>query len=172
MEEIWKPVIGFNYYLISNLGRVKRLAKKGSGFYVSVEVIMKIFKCKEGYMVLGMTNSNGRRVNKSIHRLLAENFIPNPENKRCVNHKNGIRDDNRLDNLEWMTHSENSKHGYDFNGVENPSRLLTNDQVKEIKIRLLNFKAGMLKEIGDEYGVNKSVISFIKQGRTYKKVTI
>lgn len=69
------------------------------------------------YNVLGYRQvkmySNGKRKSVYVHRLVAEFFIPNPDNKPEVNHKNGIRDDNRIENLEWVTHEENMIHSRD-----------------------------------------------------------
>lgn len=77
-------------------GRIKKMRpiKKTTGY-------LSVFLCK-----------NNKTFNKLVHRLVAEAFIPNPENKRTINHKNGIKTDNRVDNLEWNSYSENVLHAY------------------------------------------------------------
>ena len=107
MQEIWKSIEGYEgKYEISSLGRVKSLSdNKGR----KRELILKPKIGKQGYLYLNLwANSKGRA--KKIHRLVAEAFLPNPEGKETVNHKNCVKTDNRLENLEWTTWSENTKH--------------------------------------------------------------
>ena len=75
-------------------------------FHNNKTTLLKPWKTKGGYMRIELSK-NGKPKQLFVHRLLANAFIPNPENKKCVDHINGIRDDNRLENLRWVTHKEN-----------------------------------------------------------------
>lgn len=104
VAEAWKPVVGHETtYEVSSFGRVR--SRRG---------ILKQRLDRRGYPVV--TLCWGRRRHMSVHRLVAEAFIPNPENKRTVNHKDSIKTNNIPDNLEWNTYSENLKHSYQHGG--------------------------------------------------------
>lgn len=108
MKEIWKKIDEFEDYEISNKGRVK--SKKRN-------IILKQI-IKGGYCYVGLYN-NKKHKNIRVHRIVAKMFIPNTKNKPQVNHMNGNKRDNRVENLEWVTCSENMIHSY-ANGLQKP----------------------------------------------------
>ena len=109
MSEIWKDVVGYEgLYQVSNLGRVKSLERLDKNNHPVKEKILKQ-ACDgvgKGYLYVNL----GRMGRGKIHRLVAEAFIPNPYNKPEVNHIDGNTKNNRVDNLEWVTHQENCIH--------------------------------------------------------------
>jgi hypothetical protein len=126
-EEIWKDVVGYEgMYQVSNLGRVKSLEREyfnGHGYFPVKERILS-GRISNKYVYVQL--SNGDKKNYSIHRLKAIAFIPNPENKPQVNHRDGNKSNNGYnidgkDNLEWATRSENMRHSYRELGQRPPT---------------------------------------------------
>lgn len=128
MKEIWKDIEGYEeLYQVSNLGRIKALRKrvhkiiKGKECYpLCREKILKISNHnRNGYLKINITKNNIPKTYE-IHRLVAQAFIANQNNLPQVNHKNGIKTDNRVENLEWVTVSQNHKHAFE-NGLKKPT---------------------------------------------------
>mgnify|MGYP003779588419 CR=1 FL=1 len=116
-EEIWKEVYGFEgLYVISNLFRIKKLkvtVKYTDGrIFNYPERIVEFNLSGTGYKRACLTK-NKKTYKRDVHRIFAVAFIPNPLNLPEVNHKNGIKTDNRIENLEWVTCAENLKHALD-----------------------------------------------------------
>lgn len=107
MKEIWKDVIGYEgLYQVSNLGRVKSLDRFCIDGRKRCGQIMKQVITNGGYFAVGLRKGKGQK-RYLVHRLVAEAFIPNTDNKPCVDHINTIRTDNRVCNLRWCTYKEN-----------------------------------------------------------------
>lgn len=132
MEEIWKDVKGYEgLYQISNLGKVKRLVS----VKCKKERFLSITKDRKSGYCRVMLCKNNKTKRFLIHRLIAEHFIPNPENKPCIDHINGVKDDNRIENLRWCTYKENNNYQIaKRNNSESQKKLrLNTDWVKRNK---------------------------------------
>lgn len=124
-QEIWKDIDGYEgRYQVSNMGRVRSLPKvvqMGNLKRVYDEKILKPIDTKSytsrGYVRVHIGKGSGKRELKSIHRLVATAFIPNPQNLPQVNHINGNKQDNRAENLEWCTPQYNTRHALN-NGLK------------------------------------------------------
>jgi len=163
-EEVWKSIEGFPDYEVSNLGRVRSLGVK-----YRPGRIKKLSLSNKGYLRVNLTKvKRTRPTHKTVHRLVSEVFIPNPDNKPYINHINGIKTDNRVENLEWCTAKENTLHAIktglkqDMVGENNPQHKLTKEQVEEIRESNLTHYA--LAEI---YGVSKTLIGKVKRRESW-----
>jgi predicted XRE-type DNA-binding protein len=162
MEEFWKKIENYDNYQASNYGRVKKV-KNGK------ERILKPQVISSGYEIVALS-VNSKSISKTVHRLIAQTFIENNKKKECVNHINGIKTDNRVENLEWNTKSENAIHAYKKLGIITNGIKSRKIMINEIdKIKKLYFSGKTQKEISEIYGVHQSTISHLLNNRTYIK---
>jgi hypothetical protein len=128
MIEIWHPCAGYEtHYEVSNLGNVRSVERmvlhEEGGLKRNPSKVLKHGKGKNGYLTVCFS-VDAIKSNHSVHRLVARAFIPNESNKPQVNHKDGDKYNNCLENLEWVTQSENMRHAFDVLKIGKKSQAL------------------------------------------------
>lgn len=167
--EQWKPVVGYEgIYEISSLGRVKRV-KIGPQTFPGR--ILKLQIDKYGYHRITLCK-NRKEQFRTVHSLVCEAFICPRKNGMQTNHKNGIKTDNRLENLEWVTNKENAvhavRHGLWPIGEKSRNSKFMNGDILEIRKML---KDGHTQwDIAHKFGVYQGTISYIKRRKRWGQV--
>lgn len=132
-KEIWKDVKNFEgMYQVSNKGRVRSLDRHDKHGALWKGKLFKLSPDKSGYIKTKFS-VDGKRTVKLVHRLVAEAFIPNPENKPEVNHIDGDKQNNYVNNLEWVTSKENTRHGLENGLIKYNLEALAKGQKKAVK---------------------------------------
>ena len=167
-NEIWRDVVGYEgYYEVSNFARVKSLHKKKAKNITpetDIHGYLRVILCK-----------NGTKKNRMVHVLVAQAFIPNPENKKQVNHIDGNKRNNLVENLEWLTPSENIRHAFDMGlrktGCEHHMAKFTAEQVRDIRANCVpDDPERGFKAFARKYGVTHRIISDAYYKRSYTNV--
>ena len=171
-NEFWKDVAGYEgSYQVSSLGRIKSLPRTN---VCTTKFLTRSPNVRDRYIYCALSKK-GKPQKLKVHRMVAEAFIPNPENKKFVDHIAGNKNDNRLCALRWVTFQENIDFAwqtgiYNSIGSNHPQAKLTEGKVREIKKLQIQGVTG--RQIADMYGVNFSTISDIKQGRCWGHINI
>lgn len=144
--EIWKDVEGYEgIYQVSTYGRVKSLAREVTDLFGAKMIEERIIgHCESSKYYTVSLYKNNAGESTSVHRLVAKTFIPNPENKPCVNHIDGNKHNNHVENLEWVTYSENILHAY-ATGLVKPvqKRLERRDGVLRVRPRIVKYDSSL-----------------------------
>lgn len=176
MIEAWEIIPGWEgRYEVSSLGRVRSVTRvirlRNGSTRIAEGVVLKQRVYKEGYFVVTFKDG-GKSYMQLPHRLVALAFIPNPQNLRTVNHKDGNKLNNVVENLEWMTHSENLIHASENllmpHGKDNPETKMTEDQVLACVTTLKHLTA---TQLADMFSVDKTNIYCIRSGKTWSWLT-
>lgn len=177
MYEIWKDIEGFEgYYKISNLGRILAIGRTvgaaNNKTKTIKEKLLSTPKFSNGYRVVSLYK-NCKCKKLLVHRLIAMCFIPNPENKPYINHIDGDRLNNRIENLEWCTHKENMEHMWKIGrGYDGFTGRCGKYSPRSKKVSMFSKEGTLLKtyfsilEASNEAGVSCSAISNCANGKT------
>ena len=161
---------------------MKKYLEGSKGYYACTDghvyrndVKLKGASCGKdaGYRRLVIFYKDGSSKRHLVHRIIAEAFIENQENKPCVNHINGKKDDNRVENLEWVTYSENTQHAVRTNlipsGSDKPQAKIDEKMVHQICQLMVD--SWRNKEICEKFGLSKSIVTNIRNGVSWENIT-
>lgn len=158
---MWKEAYGFDNYLCNENGEIYSLLRN------------KILKGRslKGYKRVTLMKE-GKTIDALVHRLIAQTFLPNPENKPYINHIDGDKTNNSVSNLEWCTQKENVQHAIetglkDDRGTHSSRASCNEEKLKEIRSLISEGKRN--EEIAKIVGVSKDVVRYIRCNRTYKE---
>lgn len=174
MGDVWVDIPGFEgIYVISNNLIIMSLPKKGVHPGRKAGNVITPVLGWGGYLTVAL-RKNKKMVRIYLHRIVALAFIPNPEGKPILNHKNSIRTDNSVSNLEWCTYSENNAHSHRtgrqvvYRGEKHSGSKLTWDQVNEIRAK---YKKGVytITMLCEEFGMSRCPIFCIIKNKTWVK---
>ena len=163
--ELWKPLLEYKGIEVSSIGRIKKAANKRG----KERILTEFPKDRDGYCRCSVQKLDGTWTSQPVHRLVAKAFIPNPYKKEAVNHIDGNRTNNTVENLEWVTARENVLHSFKFGNrkiCKNVSKntLLTDFQISQIdKLRELYTVNQIAKLFNIEYQSLKNIIHKKKQ---------
>lgn len=162
-KELWRDVVGYEgLYAVSSFGRIKSLERMTSnGARLLPEKILSQIRQKSGYMRV-LLYRDGVRKFVPVHRVVAEAFIENKDNLPCIDHINAIRSDNRVDNLRWVTHKQNTQHMIEMGHYHNNSYAIVGEEAIE------NCKKRQMKPIIRNDGMKFSSIMEAAEYMGYK----
>lgn len=177
-KEIWKDISGYEgYYQVSNQGNLRSLDRKvwdSRGYYKNLKgKELKGTLSKVGYYMVSL-NKEHKISKEYVHRLVCETFLGKEEHHECVNHINGDKTDNRVENLEWTTYSENNKHAYEINLKSNRGENQSRHKLKEYQVldirRIYAEGNHSHRELAKMYGVEHSTIGCITRKESWTHI--